>query len=437
MPKGFLVKRSKKTALVSYRIRGEEDTTPVQTDAPPSGVSGAAFFAPVLTSNYTSLLQKMQGRICFGGVPESFYGPSLSPTRPDNEDYTSQYPSADSAELSRNIVSPTQAEILPEPLLGSFGVSGASATPALPEMTTKIDSICGDRTKALEKRPAPTSSSKPNQTNSKKRKTSSSPPQEKRSIMRDEVTTSPVLGLRIKEDPDEDLKQRSSAGSPLGEFICQLCKERYSDPLTLAHHKCSRIVRIEYRCTECDKTFSCPANLASHRRWHKPKGTQGDTASPQQDDRLQPQAHFPSPSSVARSETGTLSPQSDSCSDEEMSFSCPQCSKKFRRQAYLRKHLALHNKKAANAASQSPNETTKKVGKITSNPCQSSSVSERETLDNFSKYPTTEQTTKVSGDVFPCRFCGDNFFSSPGLTRHINKYHPTENRQVIFLSQAV
>ncbi|KER21022.1 hypothetical protein T265_15182, partial [Opisthorchis viverrini] len=67
----------------------------------------------------------------------------------------------------------------------------------------------------------------------------------------------------------------------LGPYICKLCHREFRDPFHLAGHRCPCIIHTDYRCPECEKrytgclkrspVFNCPANLASHRRWHKPK----------------------------------------------------------------------------------------------------------------------------------------------------------------------
>lgn len=152
----------------------------------------------------------------------------------------------------------------------------------------------------------------------------------------DEDNTSPVSGTIIRElRPDETLVVRKGDIDPafnvveiteeakaelakidnqIGDYVCRLCRELYEDAFGLAQHRCSRIVHVEYRCPECDKVFNCPANLASHRRWHKPRPEK----EPKQED-----------------------------SDSSEQFPCNECGKKFRRLAYLRKHQTSHQNEQA------------------------------------------------------------------------------------------
>ncbi|XP_029972956.1 insulinoma-associated protein 2-like [Salarias fasciatus] len=378
----------------------------------------------------------------------------------------------------------------------------------------------------------------------------------------DEVTTSPVLGLRIKKESPELRRQREKSSGPtgnqpLGEFICQLCKEEYPDPFSLAQHKCSRIVRVEYRCPECDKVFSCPANLASHRRWHKPRPVSHQAGEPPA--KSQPlkeargsgqherppvemegkenellrvntnQHHEPLDSSRIRREPSLLmlharsrdSPDSlapplydssphyrspvDGCLElqpqaraadsppsgllrlsdepqlqqplppvqslpEEELYECRYCGKKFRRQAYLKKHLAAHEMSAR--ASPPPYVQTREPGGGQSQQvflCHlcgarfpSVEIRDKHRLWHAMRDELLAETLGGGGggggrrpdvfhahreesstadheqqQIFTCKHCPSTFFSSPGLTRHINKSHPTENRQVMLLQMTV
>ena len=124
-----------------------------------------------------------------------------------------------------------------------------------------------------------------------------------RKVPFDEHKSSPVSGTFILSDEDAALTEFCKNGdidpnfnrvsmtpeakaelskiqNQIGDYVCRLCKLCFEDAFGLAQHRCSRIVHIEYKCPECNKEFNCPANLASHRRWHKPNAKQPTSSSP-------------------------------------------------------------------------------------------------------------------------------------------------------------
>ncbi|KAH8407236.1 hypothetical protein KR222_010909 [Zaprionus bogoriensis] len=169
----------------------------------------------------------------------------------------------------------------------------------------------------------------------------------------DEETISPVSGTIIRKlRDDEELVVRkgdidpafnvveiteeakailASIDNKIGDYMCQLCRTVYDDAFMLAQHRCPRIVHIEYKCSECEKVFNCPANLASHRRWHKPKSEM--------------QAGKKRAGTVEAAVGGGVDMESSKTAGEDSSdgvYPCPQCGKTFRRFAYLKKHQVSH-----------------------------------------------------------------------------------------------
>lgn len=251
--------------------------------------------------------------------------------------------------------------------------------------------------------------------------------------------------LNLVEVTAEARAELDKIENKLGAYICQLCKEHYEDAFQLAQHRCSRIVHVEYRCPECDKVFSCPANLASHRRWHKPRpnGTGNKSASKEnravnaeqsvmgdiKRERYQCEPQNLSMAPVQRTEVPSQ--------DGDGLFECETCGKKFRRQAYLRKHVATHSedrpypcqycsKVLRSEASRAKHLLQHTLG-AQDFPCAvcAAVFPSKNTLERHQRIHTSE--------AFGCKYCSSIFYSSPGLTRHINKCHPTESRQVILL----
>uniref|UniRef100_A0A3P9MWI7 Insulinoma-associated 1b n=1 Tax=Poecilia reticulata TaxID=8081 RepID=A0A3P9MWI7_POERE len=410
MPKGFLVKRNKKSAHVSYRTRPDEDdlqelhtpaALPSQTDpSPPMSVASSPDRASV-SPDFVAAdapVPRLEKPEQFGN-PEAVCQAIYSPTRPISKEHDRGY-----FERSFNLGSPVSAESFP----AAASLSGLDHLLTSSTSSSSSNSLSVPNNRVATKRPAAEGAER-------KPKAASKKPKAIRKLnFEDEVTTSPVLGLKIKEGPVEMKPRAQSSGGtkPLGEFVCQLCKEAYADPFSLAQHKCSRIVRVEYRCPECDKMFSCPANLASHRRWHKPRTSTGAPAG-----------------AAPPADRDTPSPGLSESGSEDGSYDCQFCGKRFKRQAYLRKHIIAHQALQKKEASNQSPLNLSPVDCLLCTMCG----------ESFTSRAGQERHLRLMhpSQIYPCKYCPATLPSSPGLTRHINKCHPSENRQVILLQMPV
>ncbi|XP_077588032.1 insulinoma-associated protein 1b [Stigmatopora nigra] len=490
MPKGFLVKRNKKCTHVSYRTRPDEDDFQEPPHLNRSGFpSRLQPCLPAMTSPDLAPVPKAEKPAQFGN-PEAACQALSSPTRPISKEHDRAY-----FERSFNLGSPISAESFPTPasisgmdqLLyapvdlkmgssnssrsGTISISTSSSSSSGPGPASASTSAPPSNRLAGNKRPSAGGSDK-----------SKGAPKKPKAIRKlnfeDEMTTSPVLGLKIKEGPVEAKPRAHASGSnkPLGEFVCQLCKEAYADPFSLAQHKCSRIVRVEYRCPECDKMFSCPANLASHRRWHKPRsgggvavGTGGSSGVPASVNPPSVKAEVATkmpPTGLKAvleeakdiSDRDSPSPSLSESGSDDGSYDCHFCGKRFKRQAYLRKHIVGHQVLQKKVAEEQgfPADQAPPLPSSSSSSSSSSSPEDASNQSPLNLSPADRLLCPVCGESFtgragqerhlrlmhssqtyPCKYCPATLYSSPGLTRHINKCHPSENRQVILLQMPV
>lgn len=464
MPRGFLVKRNKKTNPVSYRVRSEEeeaeqtaaDAPPLplplplpllplpRSSAPPLSSEPARAQTPTPSCGEAATAPEQDAKPVQFGNPEAVYQALYSPTRPVSQDHDRSY-----LERRFNLGSPVSAESFPTPaaltaLDHLFAPVDLKIGSSSSSRTDTSAAAAGTHHHPAAAAAAAAGTKRPSAADTERK---GKPPSKKTKAIRklhfeDDVTTSPVLGLKIKEAPVDQKPPRAQPArgdhnNPLGEFVCQLCREAYADPFALAQHKCSRIVRVEYRCPECDKVFSCPANLASHRRWHKPKQPSGASGAQNlESDKVAASGKTAPEEAKDSSDRDTPSPGPSESGSEEGLYDCNHCGKKFKRQAYLRKHLASqHGSPKPPAAEEEEDapacDQSAAPLNLSSSTCHLCPVCG----ENFSSRGGQERHIRLlhSSQVYSCKYCPAIFYSSPGLTRHINKCHPSENRQVILL----
>ncbi|XP_022094580.1 insulinoma-associated protein 1a-like [Acanthaster planci] len=387
MPKGFLVRRHKDFATVSHRSRWLDFDADQLWAGPTQAADKDSGLAVQTVHCFKNDLRDSPDS-GYGSCPATPVTKERSPTAqaavstPSNEVFNSARFHSSSACTSSKLVNSSHNEKRTRLIL---------KIPITP--VTKS-------TKCSPARKRPYSSYGPSKgTHSPKHSAAAMKPKAVRKINFDSDDQSPVLGtfIRASSDLHEKDRDRETRGStqnyhqPRGTFVCKLCQEDYHDPLSLAQHKCSRIANVVYRCPECDKVFNCHANLASHRRWHKPR--------PLPDPSTDPICSLPSSpastesqecisytrnsgtfgagglGSVGSSPRSTPSPTRDNTGDGSPPYRCEHCGKGYQRSANLRRHLQRHGESETHpcfSCGQTFNSLTERAKHVLSQACQNS-----------------------------------------------------------------
>lgn len=247
-----------------------------------------------------------------------------------------------------------------------------------------------------------------------------------RKLKFDERKSSPVSGtiIRALDEIDENIPHESGDIDPqynivevtdeakaeiaaipnvIGAYLCKLCQIEFDDAFGLARHRCSCIVLLEYRCPECGKRFNCPANLASHRRWHKPK-----------------------------EEMNKKSTDANETDENAVQFPCDLCGKYFKRQAYLRKHLATHNKSASTSNGKA--STKRRTGNsgggggdgATNENARTTTMSDRKSVCSDDSESTTASLSAASASHESMASSSAQFSISTDERVRTNSEHSTE-----------